>query len=190
MRGGIAAAAALASALLTVGMAAAPAVAQSNDAPTRMTRPVPHLATPQALVSRNVQGYPKAVIDAFAKAPAIVVAPSGMTQPQKDEFGRTFRGTKDGYFARLTFANYDVIFNGTLSYVVPPASLKLTPRTTSNEVRKANGETDVTFSDFGGDYVIQFVCHKYDESTVGGCVSDADAIAFSKNIVPLGGGLE
>jgi hypothetical protein len=137
-----------------------------------------------------VQGYSDRVLDAFEAVPAIVVAPSGLSQPEKDEFARTFRATPDGYFARLTRDGYDVVINGTLAYAVPPASLRFQRRTGRYFIQKSIGETGISFSDFGGDYLIQFICQQYTEGQVGGCVSDEEAVALFERMVPLGGGLE
>jgi hypothetical protein len=195
-------------AALLASAAAAPACAQDDDVAdvigaiqgavnrypdpqtTRRTRPIPSVALPSALVSRQIQGFDEKTIDAFAAVPSIVVAPSGMTQEEKDEFSRTFRATPDGYFASLTRDGYDVVINGTLAYSVAPESLRLQPRTGRYHVQKSEGETGIAFSDFGGDYLIQFICQEYVEDQVGGCVSDEEAIAFFERIVPLGGGLE
>lgn len=177
--------------------AAAPAAAQNQrvsggfkDAvPERRMRPVPRGAAPMALVSRNLPGFTQRAIDAFDRVPAIVVAPSGLTDNQKQEFSRTFRATPDGYFVRLTGDDHDVIINGTLAYSVAPASVVVRRRTGPYTVQKALGETDIAFSDFGGDYLIQFVCHEYTEEE-GGCVTDDEAVAFYQRFVPLGGGIE
>lgn len=156
---------------------------------TRM-RPVPRGAAPSALVSRMVQGYDEKTIDAFEAVPAIVVAPSGLAQEQKDEFSRTFRATPDGYFARLTMDSYDVVINGTLAYSVAPETVRFQRTSGRYRLQKAEGETDIAFSDFGGDYLLQFICHEFVEDQEGGCVSDEDAIALFERMVPLGGGLE
>jgi len=156
---------------------------------TRM-RAVPRRAAPSALVSRVLEGFTERSIDAFDAVPAIVVAPSSMSQDERDEFARTFRATPDGYFARLTRDDYDVVINGTLAYSVPPASLRFRRRTGRFFVQKAQGETDISFSDFGGDYLIQFICHEYDEDQIGGCVDDDEATALFDRMVPLGGGLD
>jgi hypothetical protein len=179
-------------------LAAAPGLAQNervtggfNDpVPQRGVRPVPGTAAASALVSTFLEGYSDRVIAAFDAVPAIVVAPSGMTQEQKDEFSRTFRATPDGFFAVLTFDDHDVVINGTLAFTVPPETLRFQRRTGRYFVQKAEGETAISFSSFGGDYLIQFVCHEYSEGDVGGCVTDDEAIALFDRIVPLGGGLE
>lgn len=157
---------------------------------TTMMRPVPRIALPQELVSRQIAGYDEKTIDAFDAVPAIVVAPSDMTQAEKDEFSETFRATPDGYFASLTRDGYDIVINGTLAYSVAPESLRLQRRTGRYHIQKTEGETDIAFSDFGGDYLVQFICHEYSEGDIGGCISDEDAVAFFERIVPLGGGLE
>jgi hypothetical protein len=162
----------------------------ADPATTTMMRPTPRIAVPQELVSRQIVGYDEKVIDAFDVVPAIVVAPSGMSQAEKDEFSETFRATPDGYFASLTREGYDVVINGTLAYSVAPESLRLQPRTGRYHVQKSEGETDIAFSDLGGDYLIQFICQEYSEGEIGGCISDDDAVAFFERIVPLGGGLE
>ncbi len=190
--------AAIGAALIGEPVATAPAAAQNerrtggfdDPVPRRSMRPIPRLALPQALVSRQIEGYSARVIAAFDAVPAIVVAPSGMTQAQKDEFSRTFRATPDGFFARLTFDDHDVVINGTLAFTVPPESLRFQRRTGRYFVQKAEGETDIAFSSFGGDYLVQFICHEYSEGDVGGCVTDEEAIALFERIVPLGGGLE
>jgi hypothetical protein len=159
-------------------------------APQRAMRPVPRGAAPAALVSRMVQGFSDRTLDAFEAVPSIVVAPSGMSQSERDEFSRTFRATPDGYFAVLKGDDHDVVINGTLAYTVAPASLRFQRRTGRYNIQKSIGETDIAFSDFGGDYLIQFICHEFDDEQVGGCVTDAEAVALFERIVPLGGGLE
>jgi hypothetical protein len=189
------------SAALAAAAFAAPASAQQDRAaaaasrfndpvPERAMRAVPRGAAPSALVSRSVQGFAERTLDAFEAVPSIVVAPSGMSQGERDEFSRSFRATPDGYFARLTRDDYDVVINGTLAYTVAPASLRFQRRTGRYFIQKSEGETGISFSDFGGDYLIQFVCHEFTEGQVGGCVSDEEAVALFERIVPLGGGLE
>ena len=176
--------------------AGAPAAAQNQrlsggfqDAvPERRMRPVPRGAAPMAVVSRNLPGFSQRAIDAFDRVPAIVVAPSGMVDAEKQEFSRTFRATPDGYFARLTGDDHDVIINGTLAYSVAPASVVVRRRTGPYNIQKSIGETDIAFSDFGGDYLVQFVCHEYSDQE-GGCVTDEEAVAFYERFVPLGGGI-
>lgn len=170
---------------------AVPAAAQFEDqvAVTRM-RSVPRSAEPSALASRLIAGFSERTIDAFEAAPAIVVAPSGMTDAEREEFGRTFRATSDGYFARLTGDDHDVVINGTLAYSVAPASVRFQRITGAYRIQKAEGETGLAFQDFGGDYLLQFICHSFVEGQDGGCVTDEEAVAFYNRIVPLGGGLE
>ncbi len=156
---------------------------------TRM-RPVPRGAAPSALVSRMVQGYTEATLDKFEAVPAIVIAPSGMTAEQRDEFSQTFRATPDGYFANLTMDGYDVVINGTLAYSVAPENVRFQRMSGRYRIQKGEGSTDIAFSDFGGDYLLQFICQEYVEGQEGGCVSDADAVALFERMVPLGGGLE
>lgn len=156
---------------------------------TRM-RPVPRGAAPSALVSRMVQGYTEATLDKFEAVPAIVIAPSGMTQEQRDEFSQTFRATPDGYFAVLTMDGYDVVINGTLAYSVAPETVRFERLSGRYRLQKGEGSTDIAFSDFGGDYLISFICQAYVEGVEGGCVSDEEAVALFDRMVPLGGGLE
>jgi hypothetical protein len=192
--------AAVAAATGLLAVPAAPAVAQDDLVPgaarfedqtvvTRM-RPVPRGAAPSALVSRMVQGYTETTLDKFEAVPAIVVAPSGMTQEQRDEFSRTFRATPDGYFASLTMDGYDVVINGTLAYSVAPETLRFQRTSGRYNLQKGEGSTDIAFADFGGDYLISFICQVYVEGQEGGCVSDEDAVALFERMVPLGGGLE
>ncbi|MGD2133814.1 MAG: hypothetical protein PVI23_13550, partial [Maricaulaceae bacterium] len=77
----------------------------------------------------------------------------------------------------------------TLAYTVPPESLRFQRRSGDYFVQKGLGETDISFSQFGGDYLIQFICHEYTE-TEGGCVTDAEAVAMLNRMVPLGGGIQ
>jgi len=175
--------------------AAAPAMAQNerttsgfNDrVPQRGVRQIPRTAAPAALVSRMLPGFSERAIDAFDEVPVIVVAPSGLTQSEKDEFSNTFRATPDGYFVRLTGDDHDVVINGTNNYTVAPETVRFRRRTGRYFVQKGVGETDVSFSDFGGDYLLQFICHEYTQED-GGCVTDAEAVAFLDRMVPLGGG--
>jgi hypothetical protein len=185
-------------AALAATASTAPATAQQDSVASRFNdpavqramRPVPRGAAPSALVSRSVQGFAARTLDAFEAVPAIVVAPSGMSQTERDEFSRSFRATPDGYFASLTGDDHDVVINGTLAYTVAPSSLRFQRRTGRYFIQKSVGETSISFSDFGGDYLVQFICHQYDDETVGGCVTDAEAVAVFERIVPLGGGLE
>lgn len=156
--------------------------------PERGRRIIQPTVLPQALVNRNLPGFSKDAIDAFDRVPVIVVAPSGMSQTEKDEFSRTFRATPDGYFARLTGDDHDVVINGTFLFSVPPETVRYQRRTGRFFVQKAYGETDISFSDFGGDYLLQFICHQYGEEEEGGCVTDAEAEAFLDRMIPLGGG--
>lgn len=191
------AAAVAAVAAFAASVVVVPALAQNervgggfdDPVPVRRMRAVPRGAAPAALVSRMIVGYTDAALDAFEEVPAIVVAPSGLTDLQKTEFSRTFRATPDGYFARLTGDDHDVVINGTLAYTVAPESVRFQRRAGRYHIQKGLGETDVAFSDFGGDYLIQFICHEYTEQE-GGCVTDAEAVAMFERMVPLGGGVE
>jgi hypothetical protein len=122
----------------------------------------------------------------FATAVVPVLAPASMSSDQASGFGDSFRETPDGYFARMAEGGFDVVVNGTRSFAVAPAAAGAPPARDTSQILFSETDTgaSVTFSRFGADYFIDFVCKDAGEP----CITEAQATEFVERLVPVGGG--
>jgi hypothetical protein len=118
-----------------------------------------------------------------------VLAPGDLTREQAAGFAERFRATPDGYFARLSLTNLDVVLNGTRRYAVAPEREGATATYTS-QVRISESETGLaaSFSRFGADYEIEFSCRGPGGEETPDCITEAEARALIDRLVAVGAG--
>ncbi len=126
----------------------------------------------------------------FADATVPVLAPAGMSRGQAVQFTESFRATPDGYFARMSLEEFDVVVNGTRIYARAPEAAGAPPARDTSQYQYSESETgmSVTFSRFGADYSVDFVCRGAGDEGGSECVSEAEAAELVGRLVPVGGG--
>jgi len=159
---------------------------QSDPIPERHVRDVEFPVVAES-VSSGVFGAD--MTDVFAAATVPVLAPSGMSSEQAAGFGRSFRATPSGYFARMSGDDFDVVINGTRAYAVAPPSAGARSRDTSaNQFSESETGLGVTFARFGADYSVDFVCRGSGDEAGMECISQEAAASFVERLIPVGGG--
>ncbi len=105
-----------------------------------------------------------------AQSPIPVLAPSGMTPAQADEFSQRLRATPDGYFSRVSFGDYDIVVNGSTRRSA----------TADSAIRFSETETGLAaiFARDGADYQVEFSCRGPGSEAGVRCVTEAQARAF------------
>jgi len=127
--------------------------------------------------------------DVFASASVPVLAPSGMTSNQAAGFARSYRTTPDGYFARMSGDDYDVVINGTHAYAVAPPDAGARTRDTSTyQFSESETGLGVTFGRFGADYAVDFECRGSGDEAGMDCITQQAATRFVERLIPVGGG--
>lgn len=109
-----------------------------------------------------------------------VLAPSGMSPAQADEFAQRLRVTPDGYFSRVSFAAYDLVVNGSTRRSGPADSA----------IRLSQTETGLAamFARDGADYQVEFSCRGPGSEAGVHCVSEAEALAVVAAFDPFAEG--
>jgi hypothetical protein len=105
------------------------------------------------------------------QSPVAVLAPSGMSAAQADEFARRFRATPDGYFSSVAFGGYDVVVN---------ASSARSARGAEISVSETETGLAVAFHRDGAEYQVAFSCRG-----PANCISEAEARAVVAALVVL-----
>jgi hypothetical protein len=159
--------------------------AAGDPTPTRGTRDIqfPEAARPAATAMGLDVGK-------FADASVPVVAPSSLSQEQSDQLTSSYRATPDGYFARWSDEDFDVVVNGTRVYSDAPAAAGAPAARDLSTPKVSETETgmSVTVSKFGADYNIELVCRGAGDEGGSGCATQEEAEALVDRLVPVGGG--
>jgi hypothetical protein len=122
------------------------------------------------------------------QSPVPMLALPNISAQAVDSGKQIVKATGDGYFATFPGAKYDVIVTGTKKAFKAPE--KAPPPTVQaqsvDEFAYTQTETgaEVTFKQFGADYLVQFECKKPDETK--SCVSESEARGVVESLVMVG----
>jgi hypothetical protein len=138
-------------------------------------------ATGKTLVSAQSVG-----VD--VESPVPVLALPNITAQSVNSGKTTVKSTSDGYFASFPGAKYDVVVTGTKKAYKAPDSAP-PPSVTTQSVDEFNfSQTDtgaeVTFKQFGADYLVQFECKKPDATK--SCITEKEARDVVESLVMVG----
>lgn len=161
--------------------------APRDAVPTRGERQIEWPVGIQSMRDAGAAVFPEGAASRFAGAPIPVLAPTKLDAEQRQAYLDSFRSVKDGFFAVVPGATYDVVVNGTKSYAVAPASAGFEERDTRNYLfEPAENGANVSFQRFGVDFLLQFEC----KAAVGEgtCVTENEAKGFADNLTVVGGG--
>jgi hypothetical protein len=113
-----------------------------------------------------------------AQSPVPVLAPSGMTAVQADEFAERLRSTPDGYFSRVSYPAFDMVVNGSLRRSGPADSA----------LRISETETGISamFARDGADYQVEFSCRGPGSEAGASCITEADVRAIVETLAVIG----
>jgi hypothetical protein len=154
--------------------------------PERAARAVSFPVVPEAVTESM---FPDDARTKFAGAQVPVLAPVGLSEEQAQRFVDTFRATPDGYFARMSMPEFDVVVNGTKIYAIPPESAGATERdTTELHVTESEDGMSATFNRFGADYSVEFACRGAGGEEGAKCLTEAQAREFVERLIAVGGG--
>ena len=159
-----------------------------DPTPTRGTRSVEF---PVGIESApREHGFSDDAAARFAGATVPVLAPVGLSADQVARFADTYRSTPDGYFARVGYDEYDVVMNGTRAYAVAPQASEPITAEEMRDWKVSESETglSVTFSRYGADYSLDFVCRGAGDEESADCVEEEAAAEMARNLVAVGGG--
>ncbi|MGD2133815.1 MAG: hypothetical protein PVI23_13555 [Maricaulaceae bacterium] len=162
---------------------------EGDPTPSTGTRTITPPATAE-VASAAGRLFPGDLAERFAGAPVPVLAPGAISPEQARRFAETFRPTPDGFFARIGYDAYDVVVNGTRVYATPPPAAEPITARRMSDLKVSESETglSVTFSMFGADYSLDFVCRGAGEEESADCVGEEAAAEIARNLVPVGGG--
>jgi len=123
-----------------------------------------------------------------AQSPVPMLALPTITAQGVDSGKQTVKATGDGYFATFPGVKYDVVVTGTKKAYKAPEKAP-PPTVTTQSVDEFNySETDtgaeVSFKQFGADYLVQFECKKPDETK--SCVTEKEARSVVEDLVMVG----
>lgn len=122
------------------------------------------------------------------QSPVPMLALPNISAQAVDSGKQVVKATSDGYFATFPGAKYDVIVTGTKKAYKAPDKAPPPTVTTQSVDEFAYSQTDtgaeVTFKQFGADYLVQFECKKPDETK--SCVTEAEARGVVESLVMVG----
>ena len=167
---------------------ATPAAVNSEDSVAEVDRAVDWGAaaakagiTGKTLVSAQSVGVE-------AQSPVPMLALPNISAQGVDSGKQVVKATSDGYFATFPGAKYDVVVTGTKKAYKAPDKAPPPTVTTQSVDEFSYSQTDtgaeVTFKQFGADYLVQFECKKPDETK--SCVTEAEARGVVESLVMVG----
>ncbi|MCG8442729.1 MAG: hypothetical protein MI723_13080 [Caulobacterales bacterium] len=178
---------AFAGVLAALACAGAPAAAQ-DVVPEQGERRVQWPVGVESMTATAARVFPAGAGDAFAASPVPVLAPAGLTSADRDAFSNTFGATADGFYAVIPRGAFDVVLNGTVSYVVSPALIKEIPRDGFTYLyEEGDAGTNISFNRFGADYLLEFECRDA-INYASDCVTEQEAVELADSLVIVGGG--
>jgi hypothetical protein len=122
------------------------------------------------------------------QSPVPMLALPNISAQGVDSGKQVVKATSDGYFATFPGAKYDVVVTGTKKAYKAPDKAPPPTVTTQSVDEFAYSQTDtgaeVTFKQFGADYLVQFECKKPDEAK--SCVTEAEARGVVESLVMVG----
>jgi len=122
------------------------------------------------------------------QSPVPMLALPTISAQSVDSGKQIVKATGDGYFATFPGAKYDVVVTGTKkAYKVPDSAPPPTVSTQSvDEFSYSQTDTgaEVTFKQFGADYLVQFECKRPDETQ--SCINEAEARGVVESLVMVG----
>jgi hypothetical protein len=122
------------------------------------------------------------------QSPVPMLALPTISAQSMDSGKQVVKATGDGYFATFPGAKYDVVVTGTKkAYKVPDQAPPPTVSTQSvDEFSYSQTDTgaEVTFKQFGADYLVQFECKRPDETQ--SCINEAEARGVVESLVMVG----
>ncbi len=123
-----------------------------------------------------------------AQSPVPMLALPNISAQAVDSGKQTVKSTGDGYFATFPGAKYDVVVAGTKkAYKAPESAPPPVVSTQSvDEFQFSETETgaEVTFKQFGADYLVQFNCKKQDPTK--SCITEKEARDVVESLVMVG----
>jgi len=123
-----------------------------------------------------------------AQSPVPMLALPNISAQGVDSGKQVVKATSDGYFATFPGAKYDVVVTGTKKAYKAPDKAPPPTVTTQSVDEFSYSQTDtgaeVTFKQFGADYLVQFECKKPDEAK--SCVTEAEARGVVESLVMVG----
>lgn len=122
------------------------------------------------------------------QSPVPMLALPTISAQSVDSGKQIVKATGDGYFATFPGAKYDVVVTGTKkAYKAPDTAPPPTVSTQSvDEFSYSQTDTgaEVTFKQFGADYLVQFECKRPDETQ--SCINEAEARGVVESLVMVG----
>jgi|JI10StandDraft_1071094.scaffolds.fasta_scaffold175004_2 hypothetical protein len=122
------------------------------------------------------------------QSPVPMLALPNISAQAVDSGKQIVKATGDGYFATFPGAKYDVVVTGTKKAYKAPETAPPPTVSTQSVDEFAYSQTDtgaeVTFKQFGADYLVQFECKRPDETKP--CITEAEARGVVESLVMVG----